>query len=111
MTIQESTPHVTQNSVAGETPRAAARARKGVLAALIVGGLVVVIGTLGTNVKNNPKAKRQVQQFFEKHGVRSVVAGEGNIGCPHEEGPDFPTGGDCPFCPFWKGKQGSARTQ
>ena len=28
----------------------------------------------------------------------------GNMGCPREEGEDFPMGGDCPFCPFWKGK-------
>jgi hypothetical protein len=33
---------------------------------------------------------------------------DGNMGCPHEEGQDFPHGEDCPFCPFWKGKQGSA---
>jgi len=26
---------------------------------------------------------------------------------PYEEGEDFPPGEDCPFCPFWKGKQGS----
>ena len=64
---------------------------------------------VGTNVKNNPKTKRQVQQFFEKHGVQSVAAGEGNIGCPHEEGVDFPSGEDCPQCPYWKGKQGTAR--
>jgi len=29
----------------------------------------------------------------------------GVIGCPHEEGIDYPLGEDCPFCPFWKGKQ------
>jgi hypothetical protein len=32
-----------------------------------------------------------------------------NMGCPHEEGEDFPDGEDCPFCPFWAGKQGSNR--
>ena len=26
-----------------------------------------------------------------------------------EEGMDFPQGEDCPFCPFWEGKQGSNR--
>ena len=30
------------------------------------------------------------------------------VGCPHEEGIDFPLGGDCPLCPFWNGKQGPA---
>ena len=46
-------------------------------------------------------------EFFAKHGVKSVVASDQNIGCPHEEGPDFPVGEDCPFCPYWKGQQGS----
>jgi hypothetical protein len=64
---------------------------------------------MGTNIKDNPKFQRQVQEFFQKHGVMSVVATDRNIGCPHEEGLDFPQGGDCPFCPFWKGKQGSNR--
>jgi len=64
---------------------------------------------VGTNVKDNPKFQQQMQQFFVKHGVKTVVATDRNMGCPHEEGEDFPTGEDCPFCPFWKGKQGSAR--
>src|SRR5207244_606066 len=64
---------------------------------------------VGTNIRNNPKVQRQMQQFFAEHFVKSVVATDGNIGCPHEEGEDFPTGEDCPFCPFWKGKQGTAR--
>ena len=42
--------------------------------------------------------------FSQIHGVRSVAASSGNMGCPHEEGEDFPEGEDCPF---WKGKQGS----
>jgi hypothetical protein len=53
--------------------------------------------------------REELQAFFERHGVQSVAASEGNIGCPHEEGEDFPAGEDCPFCPYWKGKQGSAR--
>ena len=36
-----------------------------------------------------------------------LIATDRNMGCPHEEGKDFPKGGDCPFCPYWKGKQGS----
>ena len=44
-----------------------------------------------------------------RHGVKQVAMSQGNLGCPHEEGEDFPLGEDCPFCPFWKGKQGSNR--
>ena len=40
-------------------------------------------------------------------GSRPSTMSDGNMGCPHEEGKDFPGGEDCPFCPFWKGKQGS----
>jgi len=49
------------------------------------------------------------KEFFLQHGVKSVVMSQCNLGCPHEEGEDFPHGQDCPFCPFWKGKQGSNR--
>src|SRR5438270_621056 len=45
----------------------------------------------------------------EQIEFQTVAMSEGNLGCPHEEGEDFPLGGDCPFCPFWKGKQGSNR--
>ena len=38
------------------------------------------------------------------HGVKSVAMTEGNMGCPHEEGEDFPLGEDCPF---WKGNKGA----
>jgi hypothetical protein len=66
---------------------------------------------MGTNIQDSPKVKRQMQEFFQKHAVKSVVATDRNIGCPHEEGDDFPHGEDCPFCPFWKGKQGSNRRE
>ena len=62
---------------------------------------------VGTNVMSNPKVRRQIQEFFERNFVKAVMATDANIGCPHEEGPDFPVGHDCPFCPFWAGKQGS----
>lgn len=62
---------------------------------------------VGSKIMDNPKAKRQMGVFFDRHNVKTVVASEGNLGCPHEEGLDFPLGEDCPFCPFWAGKQGS----
>jgi len=59
-------------------------------------------------VMNKPQVKDDIQKLFQQHDVQSVVASDGNMGCPHEEGEDFPHGEDCPFCPYWKGKQGSA---
>lgn len=66
---------------------------------------------VATNVTTNPKVQQEMDRFFKKHGVEKVGMSEGNMGCPHEEGEDFPVGEDCPFCPFWKGKQGSARQE
>jgi hypothetical protein len=62
---------------------------------------------MATDVTTNPKVRKEIQHFFQKYRVKSVVATDRNIGCPHEEGEDFPVGGDCSFCPWWKGKQGS----
>jgi hypothetical protein len=39
--------------------------------------------------------------FLHKHGARTVVLSDGIIGCPHEEGIDYPDGQACPMCPFW----------
>jgi hypothetical protein len=66
---------------------------------------------VSTTVSHNPKVQRQIKTLFDRHKVKSVIATDGNIGCPHEEGMDFPRGEDCPFCPFWAGKQGSAQRE
>lgn len=55
-------------------------------------------------VTTNPKVQSEMQAFFKKYNVKSVAMSDGNMGCPHEEGQDFPHGEDCPFCPFWKGE-------
>jgi len=47
---------------------------------------------------------REIIAFFDKHGVKSSVMTDGIIGCPHEEGVDYPDGEACPQCPFWAGR-------
>jgi hypothetical protein len=42
-----------------------------------------------------------MSEFAKQHGVKSVVAPDRIIGCPHEEGIDYPNGAVCPRCPFW----------
>jgi hypothetical protein len=66
---------------------------------------------IATDVTTNPKIQGQIMEFFGEHGVKSVAMSDGNMGCPHEEGEDFPESGDCPFCPFWQGKQGSNQSR
>jgi hypothetical protein len=46
----------------------------------------------------------EVIAFFKANGVRSISMMERIIGCPHEEGVDYPEGGVCPACPFWAGR-------
>jgi hypothetical protein len=73
------------------------------------GAEAIIQRWVATDVTSNPKVQQEMKDFFVRHGVKSVAMSEGNMGCPHEEGEDFPHGEDCPFCPFWKGKQGSSR--
>jgi len=61
----------------------------------------------GSNVTEDPKVPMQIAEFLSSYQIKKTVFVEGNMGCPHEEGEDFPVGEDCPFCPFWAGKQGS----
>jgi hypothetical protein len=61
---------------------------------------------VGGNVKAAPDIRSEIADFFFSHAVRSVLYVKENVGCPHEEGVDYPEGEDCPFCPYWEGKQG-----
>lgn len=60
----------------------------------------------GPDVAVNPEVMAQIHSFIQAHDVREVAMTDGIIGCPHEEGIDFPKGQECPYCPFWRGKQG-----
>ncbi len=75
------------------------------------GAEAIIKRWVATDVTTSPKVQQELNDFFLEHGVKSVVMTDRNMGCPHEEGPDFPRGEDCPFCPFWKGKQGSNRKE
>lgn len=39
--------------------------------------------------------------FIVQHREKTVVMSDRIIGCPHEEGIDYPQGQTCPVCPFW----------
>jgi hypothetical protein len=56
------------------------------------------------DVRVDPGIGKEVGAFLRKHGVQQVAVAEGIIGCPHEEGMDYPEGSECPLCPFWQGK-------
>lgn len=60
-----------------------------------------------TDILTNPRVSNEVFAFMRRYAVKSVMTANVVLGCTHEEGEDYPLGEDCPFCPFWKGKQGS----
>ena len=47
----------------------------------------------------------EVAAFLRGHEVHSVAMTDGIIGCPHEEGIDYPEGQNCPRCPYWAGRE------
>ena len=60
---------------------------------------------IGSKVWTNHRVGNQIGEFFESHDVQTVISVGGNIGCLHEEGVDYPSGEECPFCHFWTGRQ------
>lgn len=56
------------------------------------------------DVRRDANITRRIVEFLDEHGALSVVMTRGIIGCPHEEGIDYPEGSPCPACPFWAGR-------
>ena len=57
-----------------------------------------------SDVRDDAAIGAQILAFLQHHHVRSVALGPGILGCPHEEGIDYPTGEACPRCPYWAGR-------
>jgi len=53
------------------------------------------------DVRSDPLLLAEVLAYIRGHGAASVLLADGIIGCPHEEGIDYPEGEVCPVCPFW----------
>jgi hypothetical protein len=56
---------------------------------------------LDTDARLDLEIIRQILEFIDEHNVERVVTVDRIIGCPHEEGIDYPEGQTCPRCPFW----------
>jgi hypothetical protein len=56
------------------------------------------------DVRRDEAIGNEIVDFVKAHGVRSTAMTDRIIGCPHEEGIDYPDGQSCPSCPFWAGK-------
>jgi len=56
------------------------------------------------DVRTDPRVNEAVLKFVRDNAVKSVVIANRIIGCPHEEGVDYPDGSVCLKCPFWAGR-------
>ena len=56
------------------------------------------------DVRTDAAIGKAILEFLRVHAVRSVALTGGIIGCPHEEGVDYPEKQTCPQCPFWAGR-------
>jgi hypothetical protein len=56
------------------------------------------------DVRNDVTVLGEIAAFLRDNEVHSVAMVERIIGCPHEEGIDYPDGESCPVCPFWAGR-------
>ena len=55
------------------------------------------------DVRSDPAVGEQLIAFLKARAPRStVVTVNLIIGCPHEEGIDYPEGTSCPKCPYWQ---------
>jgi hypothetical protein len=53
------------------------------------------------DIRTDLAVAHSIQVFIEKHGAKSVTVADRILGCPHEEGVDYPDCEICPQCPFW----------
>lgn len=56
------------------------------------------------DVRESPTINQQIVDFLDQQQPEHVAMPDHIIGCPHEEGIDYPRGDSCPHCPFWRGK-------
>lgn len=56
------------------------------------------------DIRLDPVVLEEVLEFIQGHSAKSILTTDRVIGCPHEEGVDYPDGEACPACPFWAGR-------
>jgi hypothetical protein len=56
------------------------------------------------DLRHDDEIGHEIKAFLREHQAVSVVMADRIIGCPHEEGIDYPEGESCPQCPYWRGR-------
>jgi uncharacterized protein YecA (UPF0149 family) len=57
------------------------------------------------DIRQDESINNDVVSFLKEHNVAHATVADRILGCPHEEGIDYPAGGPCPYCPFWAGRK------
>jgi len=56
------------------------------------------------DVRKSETILKEVLSFIKENRAKTVAMMDTIIGCPHEEGIDYPIGESCPDCDYWKGR-------
>jgi hypothetical protein len=56
------------------------------------------------DARNDALIMEEILAFIAAHNAKTVAMLDRIIGCPHQEGIDYPDGGECRECTFWKGR-------
>jgi len=57
-----------------------------------------------SDVRKDALILEELLVFIAENNAKSLVMVDEIIGCPHQEGIDYPDGGKCPVCTFWKNR-------
>lgn len=55
-----------------------------------------------SDLRKSEQVMSEILCFIDENGAKSVSMIQEIIGCPHEEGIDYPEGDYCPECHYWK---------
>jgi Protein of unknown function (DUF1186)/SEC-C motif len=53
------------------------------------------------DARDDPAIAAELAEWLRSQRIRDTFSYDRIIGCPHEEGIDYPLGRSCPQCPFW----------
>jgi hypothetical protein len=53
------------------------------------------------DIRKERITSEEIIEFIKENKAKSIVMADRIMGCPHEEGVDYPVGSKCPKCPFW----------
>lgn len=59
------------------------------------------------DIREDATIQSAIIKLIERSAAKTVSVADGIIGCPHEEGVDYPAGEECPQCEFWHGRDRS----